>query len=96
MAVVGGGTVPVLHSGRKPHDIAGTDFFDGTAFTLHAATAGGDDEGLSQGMRVPGGAGSRLEGDAGTGSASGGGRLEQGVDAHGAGKPVRGTFHGVL
>ncbi len=27
----GGGAVPVLFAGRKPHDIAGTDFLDGSS-----------------------------------------------------------------
>ena len=38
----------------KTHHIAGTDFLDGSALALHPAATGRDDQGLPQGMAVPG------------------------------------------
>ena len=78
----------------KPDDIAGMDFFDGAAEALDAAGAGDDDQGLAERVGVPGGAGTGLEGDAGTGDAGWGGGLEEGIDAYGAGEPVGGSFAG--
>jgi hypothetical protein len=54
--VGGGGAVPVFFAGGDPDDIAGVDFVLGLAPALHPAQAGGDEEGLAQGMRMPGGA----------------------------------------
>ena len=88
----GGGSVPVLFVGWEPDDVAGTNFFDGTVFALNPSTAGGDDEGLAEGMGVPGGAGSGLEGDVGSDDEGGVGGLEERVDADGAGEPVGGAF----
>src|ERR1700754_2683801 len=42
--------VPVLFARRKPNNIARADFFDGSAFGLHPAEAGGDDQGLAERM----------------------------------------------
>ena len=41
---------------------------------------------------MPGGTGSRLKGDAGTGNQGWVGRLKEGVDAYGAGKQVAGPL----
>src|SRR5580704_6487409 len=56
--------VPVLLTGRKEHDIAGPDFFDRAALGLNPAQPGRDDQSLAERMRMPGGTGARLEGDA--------------------------------
>src|SRR5579883_2033522 len=58
------GTVPMFDAGGTPDDIAGTDLRDRAAPTLRPAQAGSDDQGLTQGMGVPGGACTWLEGDA--------------------------------
>jgi hypothetical protein len=64
--------------------LARPDFLDGTTPALHASDAASDDQRLTERMRVPGGPGARLEGDAGAGGARRIGRLEQRIDAHGA------------
>ena len=61
---------------------------------LDPTAAGRNDQGLSQGVAVPGGAGIRLEGDARAGRAGRGlGLQKQGVDANRAGKPFGRTLH---
>ena len=62
----GGGrsAVPVFFAGGEPDDVAGSDFLDGAAQALGAAAAGEDNQGLTQRMRVPGGAGAGFKGDA--------------------------------
>src|SRR5205823_3827515 len=56
--------VPMLLVRRKPDDIAGPDFLDRSAVALRPAKAGSDDQCLTERMRMPCGAGTRLEGDA--------------------------------
>ncbi len=56
--------VPVLLPGRKPDHITGPEFIDRSALALNPAAAGCDDQSLAERMRVPGGAGTRLECDA--------------------------------
>ena len=80
--------MPVFFVWGKPDDVAGVDFFDGTAFALSPAEAGGDDEGLAEGVGVPCGAGAGFEGDAGALDVGGFGGLEEGVDADRAGEVV--------
>lgn len=92
----GGGAVPVFFAGREPDDVAGVDGFHGAAEALDAAGTGGDDEGLAEGMGVPGGTGAGFEGDDGAADARGVAAFEGGVDADGAGEPVGGTFGGGL
>src|SRR3954452_7324129 len=55
--------VPVLQPRRKPHNIAGPHLLDGAAVALHPSQSRGDDQRLSERMRMPGGPGTRLEGD---------------------------------
>src|ERR1700683_245094 len=54
-------TVPMLLTGRKPDNIARPDFLPRAAPTLHPSEPGGDNQRLAERMRMPGGAGSRLE-----------------------------------
>ena len=49
--------MPVFFAGWEPDDIAGMEFFDGAAEALGATAAGGDDQGLAEGVGVPGSAG---------------------------------------
>ena len=88
IAVVGVAPCQCFSLGREPDDVALLDFLDGAALALHPAAAGGDDQGLAQRVGVPGGAGAGLEGDARAADARRGGRLEQRIDAHGAGEIV--------
>lgn len=55
--VCGGSSVPVLFVGGEPHYVAGAELFYWAAEALGPAEAGGDDEGLAEGMGVPCGAG---------------------------------------
>src|SRR3954462_6377121 len=61
----GGGrrAVPVLDARREPDHVAGPDLLLRAAPLLHPAGTRRDDEGLSDGMRVPSRAGAGLEGD---------------------------------
>lgn len=86
--------VPVLFAGREPDDIAGAYLLDGSALALHAATAGDDDQSLPERMRVPGGAGARLEGDLRALHPRGIEGIEERIDADRAGEPVRRAFAG--
>ena len=90
------GTVPVPDAGWKPDDIAGSDLLDGTAFDLHPAAASRDNEPLAERMRMPGRPGTRLERDAGCTRTSGSVWVEQGINANGAGEPIRRSFDGGL
>src|ERR1039457_4490125 len=64
----GRGTVPMFLARREPDDVARPDFFNRAAPALRASATGGDDERLSQRMRVPGGASAGFKGDDGTGN----------------------------
>ena len=88
--------VPVLLAGREPDDVAGPDLLDRAALALRPAAAGGDDQRLAERMRVPGGARAGLEGDAGAADARRVRRLEQRIDAHRAGEPLRRSLAGRL
>src|SRR5213075_1330864 len=84
---VGGGTVPVLLAGRKPHDVTSPHFLDRTGFALNAAETRGDDQRLTKRMRVPCRAGAGLEGDVAATDTRRFGRLKQRIDAHLPGEP---------
>src|SRR5437879_4996141 len=84
--------MPVLLAGWKPDDIAGTDFFDLSALALRPAKAGRDDEGLTERMGVPCGAGAGLEGDVTTADACRIARLKHRVHTDRAGEPGLGAF----
>src|SRR5690349_5444498 len=65
------GTVPMLQSRRKPDHVAGPDLLDRAALTLHPPEPGSDNQRLPERMRVPSGAGARLERDLGAADPSG-------------------------
>ena len=48
--------MPVLLSGREPHQIAGTYLLDGAAVALSPSQPSGDDQRLTERVCVPGGA----------------------------------------
>ena len=77
----GGGwrsAMPMLLARRKPDHVARTDFFNRSSPALRPAATGGDDEGLTQRVGVPGGASAGLEGDGGGRGACRRVRLERG------------------
>ena len=80
--------MPVLLAGREPDHIAGADFLDRSALALRPAAAGGDDQRLAERVRMPCGAGARLERDARAAYAGRLGSIEERVDAHRAGEPI--------
>src|SRR5262249_9765762 len=55
--------VPVLFVWREPDHVARADLLDRPAVALDPAGAEGDDQGLAEGMSMPGRARARLEGD---------------------------------
>ncbi len=67
-----------------------------TTFPLNPPAACRDNQCLSEGMRVPGGACARLKSDAGTGYERRVGRLKWRVNPYRTGKPVGWTFAGRL
>ena len=81
--------VPMFFVRRKPDHVARPDFLDRSAFALRPAQTGRDDQRLTEWMGMPCRAGAGLEGDAGAPSTCRVGRLEQRVDADGAGEIVR-------
>ena len=86
--------VPMLLARWKPDYIAGTDFFDRSALALRPAKAGRDDEGLTERMGVPRGAGAGLEGDVTTADACRVAHLKHWVHADRAGEIGLGAFAG--
>src|SRR6266508_6332740 len=81
--------MPMLQAGRKPDHITGPNFLDRPALALNPAAAGHDNQSLAERMRMPGGAGTRLEGDAAATNPCRIGRLEQRVHADRAGEILR-------
>jgi len=68
--------VPMFFVRRKPDHVARPDFLDRSAFALRPSQTGCDDQGLTEWMRMPGSARTRLERDAGATNACRVGRLE--------------------
>jgi len=86
--------MPVLLSRRKPDHIAGMDLLNRTALALHPTATDSDNEGLAKRMSMPCGSSTGFEGDASAGRARRSACLKQGIDAHGARKPIGGSFAG--
>ena len=86
--------MPMLLSGREPDYVAGMDLFNGASFVLRPSAACGDDEGLAERVGMPCSSRAGLEGDAGGGNKRRIRSLKEGVDADGAGKPIRGALGG--
>jgi len=66
MAVVGAAPCQCFSPGGNQTNITRVDFLDWSSFALDPAAACGDDESLTEGMRMPGRPGTRLKGYAGT------------------------------
>src|SRR5271165_910616 len=81
--------VPMLFIGREPDDVARTDFLDRAALALHPAEPEGDEQRLTERVRVPGSPCPRLERDDRTADTGGCGSAKGRVDPHRTGKPIR-------
>ena len=77
-----GRAMPMLLTGRKPDHIAWPDFLDRAALTLRPAESGRDDQRLTEWMRMPGGARTRLERDARATNTGWFGCFEQRINAN--------------
>jgi len=82
----------VLFAWRKPDYVAGPDLLDGAAPTLRTSTAEGDDQRLTERMRMPCGARAGLEGDACAPRRRWLWRIKEHIDTHSAGKILRRSF----
>jgi len=76
--------MPVFFRGRKPDNIAGTNFFDRATPALDSTATCGDDQRLSERVSVPRGTGTRFEGHARTKNTCWRGRIKERVDTNGA------------
>src|SRR6266702_959444 len=84
--------------GRRPVPmlLAGPDFLDRAALALNPTAARRDNQSLAERMRMPGGAGARLECDAAAANMCWIGCLEQRVHADRAGEIFRRSLAGRL
>jgi hypothetical protein len=85
------GPMPVFLAGWKPNHISGQNLLERASPTLREATACRDNQGLTQWVRVPSRACSRLEGDAGPESTCWIVGLKQWVNPYRAGEPFGGA-----
>ena len=81
--------MPMLFSRGEPYNVARADFCDSAAFALHPAAARCDDQRLAERVGVPRGPRARFERHARPLDERGIRRLEQRIDAHRAGEPLR-------
>lgn len=84
--------MPVLLSRREPNHVTRVNLLDRTTLPLSPSAARRHDQGLSEGMGMPGRPGSRFECDARTSNKGRVGRLKERVDTDGTGKPLCRTF----
>ena len=82
----------MLLSRREPDHISGVNLHCRATFPLHPTAACRHNQSLSEGVSMPGGTRSRLEGDAGTSDKRRVGRLKERVDTDDASKPLCWTF----
>jgi hypothetical protein len=73
---------------RKPNDIAWPDFLNGSILTLRPAKTGRNDQRLTERMRMPGCARTRLERDPRATNTRRFSRFEQRIDAHSSCEPI--------
>jgi hypothetical protein len=86
----------MLLSGREPDHVTRPDLLDGATPVLHEPAASRHDQGLAQGMGVPGCASAGLESDTGGEYAGRSVCLNERVNAYGAGEIFGGAFAGGL
>ncbi len=80
--------MPVLLAGGEPDHITGPDLLDRSAFALSPATAGSDDESLTERVSVPCRSRAWFEGYAGTLNECRVRRLKERVNSYGASEPL--------
>ena len=90
------GAMPVLLTGREPHNIAGPNLRDRPAFSLSPTAASGDDESLTKWMGVPCRPCARLKSYTGALNESWVRRRKKRIDADSACEPIRGSLGGRL
>src|SRR5881396_2161809 len=95
--------VPMLLVRRKPDNITRSDFFDRSAPTLRPSKPERDDQRLTERMRMPGGASTRLKHHARAANTCRSksrrgefGCLEQRINPNRAGEPISWSFRGSL
>ena len=81
--------MPVFLAAREPDHIARPYFLDRINPALHAAASSGDDEGLTEGMGMPGCPRTRLKGDAGALNERRIRSLKKRIDPYRAREPLR-------
>ena len=82
------GAVPMFLVRRKPDDIARADLLDRPTFTLRPTKAGGNNQRLTERMRMPCGASTGLKRHARATDACRFSRFEQRIDAHSSREPI--------
>jgi hypothetical protein len=90
------GSMPVLLARREPDHVTRPDFLHRAAPPLCPPATGRHDQVLTERVSVPCCPRAGLEGDAGTDNTRRSGRVEQRVNAHGAGKIFCRPFAGRL
>src|SRR4051812_48763129 len=85
-------SMPVFLAGREPDHITRTDLLNCTAFALHPAATSGDDESLPERVSMPGCARARLKRYTCARHKRGIGRLEERINPHRPGEPLRGSL----
>src|SRR5205085_6799445 len=88
--------MPVLFAGREPDHVARSNLLDRAAPALRAAGTGGDDQRLTERMRMPRRPRAGLEDDARADGAPGIGGLEHRIEAHRAREVLGRSFTGRL
>src|SRR4029077_10398722 len=88
--------VPMLLTRGKPDHIAWPDFLDRATLALRPAQSRRNDQRLTEWMRMPGSARTRLESHAGATNTRRFGWLEQRINANSTGKPIGLSFGGTL
>src|SRR5437762_14169083 len=83
--------MPVLLAGGNLHDVSRLDFLDRATPLLDAPVAGGDDQDLASGMRVPGRAGAGLERNGCATRVGGVDRLEEHLHTNGTCETLHGS-----
>jgi hypothetical protein len=89
-------TMPMFFARREPDHISRMNLFNRTTLALHPTAAGRDNQRLTQRVSMPCSSGAGFECDTGASCAGRSVYLEQGIDAHRAGKPIGRSFSGWL
>lgn len=88
--------MPVLFARSEPHHVSRPDVLDWASFTLHPTGPRNHDQGLPEGMGMPGRPSARLEGHLTPGHTSGFRGSKQWIDTNRACEPLCWAFLGGL